>query len=158
MKKKCGKNLFLGLIAGMFWKQLPSLLFSSSPRPCQSRGSHVNQLLIIYIAWRPFVKSLEYQLQLQLAVFPLYQRHDQPLGASRHMLLPCERSGNKCEATNGGPSTSPSSPPPTPPPPPDVRESIAAGECNSELNECCIGWNFYFNSIHSLGILKLILM
>ena len=130
LKKKCGKNLFLGLIAGMFCKQLPSLLFSSSPRPCQSRGSHVNQLLIIFIASRPFVKSLEYQLQLQLAVFPLYQRQDQPLGASRHMLLPCERSGNKCEATNGGPSTSP--PPPPPPPPPDVRESIAAGECNSE--------------------------
>ena len=99
------------------------------PLPSTLSISHANQLLIIYIAWRPFVKSLEYQLQLQLAVFPLYQRQDQPLGASRHMLLPCERSGNKCEATNGGPSTSPSSPPP---PPPDVRESIAAGECNSE--------------------------
>ena len=92
--------------------------FSSGPCPCpcqsaETAHTHINQLLITH-TFALSVKLLSLRLQFYQA--PCCVLFVSGWGsaatvrqwAAGHMLLPSERSGNKC-ATNGGPSTPPSS-------------------------------------------------
>ena len=110
-----------GLFAGIFWNSWHcscSLLALVLALPNHQRLTFINWLLIAHTVALS-AKSLTFILQIQLTVvFVLFVS---ALGSAAaaglatrrqagggHMLLPSERSGNKC-ATNGGPSTPPSS-------------------------------------------------
>ena len=98
-----------------FLKQLATLLcFSSSPCPCpsQSPEAHLSIDCIITHTVLPFQQNCRASafsfssLLCSLCISALRSAAAAALATRRHMLLPCERSGNKC-ATNGGPSTPP---------------------------------------------------
>ena len=104
-----------------FLKQLATLLFSSSTCPCpsQSPEAHIYQLTVNRTHCCSFSKVIDFHIAVSahccvcslvsaLGSGPAAGPATRRQAGGGHMLLPSERSGNKC-ATNGGPSTPPSS-------------------------------------------------
>ena len=136
-----------------FLKQLATLLFSSSPCPCpsQSPEAHIYQLTVNRTHCCSFSKVIDFHIAVSVVFVLLYQLQDQAQQQARQLggklvagTCSCPPSGL---VTSVPPTEALPTLPPPPSPNPDVKESIAAGECNSEQNECCIDRNFCLNSI-----------